>query len=315
MFKGIAFALGACFIWGLIFVVPQFMEGFTSIEVALGRYLFYGMASVLIFLKAKIKRACRYPLSVWFKALYFSFFSSFGYYTFVVLSLRYSSPAMCALVLGISPVTIAFYGNWKQRECSFKTLIIPSILIFFGLVIINAPQFTASESPKAYALGLCCSFLALFSWSWYAVSNAGFLKGHPEVYSSDWSTLLGVSTLIWALFFMIFLGVFFGSHIEIHKYANFDSTLTKFLIGCSILGFLCSWVGAFLWNRASVYLPVSLAGQLTIFETIFGLFFVYLIDGIVPPAMEFLGIVFLLAAIIYGIRTFAKNTQKTLVNT
>lgn len=30
MIKGIAFALGACFIWGLIFIVPQFMNGFTS---------------------------------------------------------------------------------------------------------------------------------------------------------------------------------------------------------------------------------------------------------------------------------------------
>jgi drug/metabolite transporter (DMT)-like permease len=140
MFKGITFALSACFIWGLIFIVPQFMTGFTSIEVALGRYFLYGIISSLIFCKDKFQGACSYGKDIWIKALYFSLISTIGYYTSVVLALRYSTPAVCALILGISPISIAFYGNWKQKETTFRSLIFPSLLILIGLVIINIPH-------------------------------------------------------------------------------------------------------------------------------------------------------------------------------
>ncbi|MBA3723211.1 MAG: DMT family transporter [Parachlamydiaceae bacterium] len=303
MYKGILFALGACFIWGLIFVVPQFMTGFSSIEVALGRYLFFGIISLCILFKDKLLGTCNYSISIWIKALYYSLITTIIYYTCLVLALRYSTPAICALVCGISPITIAFYGNWKQRECSYKSLIIPSILILVGLVIINAPQLMKVESPLEYGMGLICCFIALTAWSWYVVANSHLLRENPHLISSDWSTLLGVSTLFWVGFFGIFLAVFFSEKIDMQKYYTLDSALTNFLIGCSILGLVCSWLGSYLWNRASHYLPVSLAGQLTIFETIFGLSFVYTLEQRMPPQMECVGISLLLGAVIYGIRS------------
>jgi drug/metabolite transporter (DMT)-like permease len=312
MTKGIAYALGACFIWGLIFVVPQFMTGFTAIEVALGRYLFYGIISSLIFCQAKVQGLCRFPRAIWIKAFYFSLVSTIGYYTFVVLALRYSTPAICALILGISPITIAFYGNWKHKETTFRSLMIPSGLILLGLIVINVPQLMETHSAASYLLGLLCSFLALLAWSWYVVANSKFLKNHPEVFSSDWSTLIGVATLFWVLFFALILGVSFGAHAHMEKYITAGPDLTKFLIGSVILGLLCSWVGAFLWNKASGSLPVSLAGQLTIFETIFGVIFVYILQRHLPPVSECIGIVILLIAIVFGIRQFAKKTTKQL---
>jgi len=50
MIEGVGLRVISCFIWGLIFIVPQFMSGFSPIEIALGRYFFYGIASLLIFL-------------------------------------------------------------------------------------------------------------------------------------------------------------------------------------------------------------------------------------------------------------------------
>ncbi len=303
MIKGIIFALAACFIWGLIFVVPGFMTGYSALEVALGRFTVYGMVSALIFLRGKSVGRCRFPLSIWFKALYFSLFATLGYYTFLVLALRYATPAICALVLGISPITIAFYGNWREKEIPFKTLILPSILIMIGLVIINLPHFGAGAS-SSFILGLGCTLVSLTSWSWYVVANSRFLNRHPEVEPSDWSTLIGVGALIWAVIFALILRLCFEGQLQIEKYLTPSAELKNFLIGSAILGLICSWVGAFLWNRASLYLPVSLAGQLTIFETIFGVLFVYMLDGRFPPLMEVIGIVVLMAAVIYGIRKF-----------
>jgi drug/metabolite transporter (DMT)-like permease len=303
MNKGILFAVAACFIWGLIFVVPLFMDGFSAIEVALGRYFFYGLVSSLLLFRARLKGLCRYPFAIWKKALGFSLLSTIGYYTFVVMSLRYSTPAVSALVLGISPISIAFYGNWKHRECSFRSLVIPSVLILCGLLIINAPHLMESDSPSTYVLGLLCCCWALFTWTWYAVSNAYFLKEHPEIASGDWSTLIGVGTLFWVISFAALLGILFAEQIEIGKYFDLNTALFSFLLGCAALGLLCSWLGGFLWNRASVYLPVSFAGQLMVFETIFGLLFVYSIESRTPPLAECFGIALFLAAILYGIKS------------
>ena len=310
MFVGIAFALAACFIWGLIFVVPSYMKGFSSMEVVLGRYFFYGVISSLIFFKSKLQGSCKYPLNIWKKAAVFSFVYTMGYYIFVVLALGYSSPAICALILGISPIAIAFYGNFRQREVSFKSLILPSLVILCGLIIINIPHLLASAAPSSYFLGLLCSFFALAAWSWYVVANSRFLKSHPQVHSGDWSTLIGVTCLFWVFLFALVLGLFFKNHFGIEKFLTFTPELKTFLIGSIILGVLCAWVGAFLWNKASLRLPVSLAGQLTIFETIFGVIFVYVLQRHMPTLLESIGIGMLLFAVVYGVRQFAKSNSE-----
>jgi len=309
IFKGTIYALSACLIWGLIFIVPLFMESFTPIEIALGRYLTYGGLSMLILIKAYFQRRFFYPIAIWVRALGYSFVCSIGYYTFVILALRNSTPAICTLILGICPITIAFYGNWRTKECSYKSLIFPSVLILVGLIIINAPHLSETTSPSTYFFGLMCAVLALLGWSWYVVANSAFLKKNPEVDSGDWSTLIGVSTLFWVLILGgVSLG-FFEGQVDFSKYDNEGPELYNFLIGCGFLGIFCSWVGGFLWNKASLYLPVSLAGQLTIFETLFGICYVYLFEQRLPPTLEFTGIVLLVSATIYGIRIFSHSTQ------
>lgn len=315
MQKGIIFALAACFIWGLIFVVPQFMEGFSAVEVALGRYLFYGIISTCILGRTLFQRSFNYPMSIWMQALVFSLISAIGYYTCVVLAMRYASPAICALILGISPVTIAYYGNWKEKECSFKELLLPSCMIVGGLVMINLPHIEMQNALSEYILGLIFSFLALASWTWYVVMNAHFLRANPKLPSSDWSTILGVATLFWVVVCSVCYGVFMGDNLDSEKYFTLSQPLVQFLIGCAVLGVLCSWLGSYLWNKASLFLPVSLAGQLTLFETIFGLLFVYLLEQRFPPMMEFLGMVVLFSAVVYSIRTPKYNLTERNIPT
>ncbi len=313
--KGIAYALGACFIWGLIFIVPLYMEGFTPIEIALGRYFTYGMLSSAILLRAWSQGSCHYPLRIWIRAIGYSLVCSIGYYTFVILSVRYSTPAICALVLGISPISIAFYGNWRHKECSYQSLILPSLFILLGMIVINAPYIIEAPSPSTHLLGIFSAMWALAAWSWYVVENSAFLKKNPDVESGNWSTLVGVSTLFWVFVLGIVSTFFFKDQLDFNKYVEPGPQLVHFLIGCAVLGFLCSWVGAYLWNKASLFLPVSLAGQLMIFETLFGIGFVYALDQSLPPEMEFLGMAFLLIAIVYGVRVSSQSVpDKALVS-
>ncbi|HEY5235535.1 MAG TPA: DMT family transporter [Rhabdochlamydiaceae bacterium] len=302
-FKGICFVLSACLIWGLIFVVPQFMEGFSSIEIATGRYFFYGIISLCLFFKAKLQN---FSLHAWTKSLLYSLIYAVAYYPCVILGLRYATPPICALIMGIGPITIALYGNWREKECSYRSLLLPSFLILIGLAIINGPAFLGSETPSTYLLGLLTCFIALVTFSWYVVVNARFLKDNREISSSGWSTLNGVTTLFWVILFVLGTGLFFKESLDIGKYLIYTPQLGGFLAGCAILGVFCSWLGIFLWNKATLYLPVSFAGQLTIFETIFGLLFIYLLEQRLPTLLECIGIALFLIAIGEGIRQSSK---------
>jgi drug/metabolite transporter (DMT)-like permease len=230
----------------------------------------------------------------------------------VVLSLRFASPAICTLILGISPITIAFYGNWKQKECSYRSLLLPSLMILLGLILVNTPAIGMRESVFEYALGLICCAVSLAAWSWYAVANSLFLKTNPQVASGDWATLIGVSTLVWVAVFGVATMLFFGEQWDGGKYFVWDAPFIRFLIGGAILGLLCSWVGGFLWNRASTYLPVALVGQMTIFETIFGLIFVYMLEQRFPPQLEALGVLILFSAVLLGIRYQQQEAERSL---
>ncbi len=307
MSKGIFFALAACFIWGLIFVVPGFMGSFSSFEVALGRYFFYGIISLLLFSRMLGKREASYSGKIWFKAFLFSLFSTFSYYVCLVLSIRYASADISALLLGLSPVTIAVYANYKKKECNFKELIVPSIMICFGLLAINLPKIYAAESPSNYFLGLLFAVGSLTLWSWYMVANAHFLKANQNICPGNWSTLVGVATFFWVLFFGGILFLVFPEQCSFTQYSSFNPEIQRFFVGAAVLGVACSWLGAFLWNRASVYLPVSLAGQLTLFETVFGLAFVYALESRLPTLSDFLGMTLFLIAVIMGIRLFSKD--------
>lgn len=310
MMTGIVYALAACLIWGLIFVVPGFMTGFTSIEIALGRYIVYGGLSSIIFLKSRLQGFCKYPAAIWLRAAGYSLVFTVGYYTCVVLSLRFSTPAICALILGLSPIVIAFYGNWKEKEVSYRSLFLPALMTLAGLILINVPHIQGVESPATYMWGLIFGALSLIGWSWYVVANSRFLKDNPQVNTSDWATLVGVTCLIWVAAFALFFGLFFPDQFSLQKCTTLGPDFTRFVIGSLILGVICAWFGSYFWNKASLRLPVSLAGQLTIFETIFGVIFFYMLEKQMPPLMECLGMMLFLCAIIFGVRQFSRTAAE-----
>jgi|JI9StandDraft_1071089.scaffolds.fasta_scaffold10978_6 drug/metabolite transporter (DMT)-like permease len=306
MIKGTLFGLLACFIWGLIFVIPGFIEEFSSLEVVFGRYFFYGLLSLVFFISKKK----RYPLSLWIRALGYSLVASIIYYLSLVLALRFATPPIAAIILGLAPIPITLYGNWKEKKCDYLQLALPCLLLLIGLVMVNAPHFINSPTPLLFTFGLINGFIAFATWSWYAVTNAEFLKQNPHVRSEEWSTLMGIANLMWVLLFILPVAFFYKDTPLVMKYFLFGPSIKKFILGSMALGFVCSWVGGFYWNKASRILPISLSGQLLIFETVFGLLFVYSLEGAFPSLLETSGIVLLLAAVSYGVHLTSRGKAK-----
>lgn len=315
MLRGVLGVISACLMWGLIFVIPGFLNGFSSIELAIGRCLSFGTFAVAILVARKRYLFKEMSREVWKKAFIFSFLASGVHYFTLVLGLRYANVAITTLIIGTTPVCVAIYGNMRQKEFAFKPLIIPCSLLAIGLTLVNLPPFLQAESPtniNEYLLGIFFGLISLASWVWVAVSNSEFLKKNPNIRSSDWVTILGVSTFLWATFLVMIGLLFFVTEQQLDKYINPSPELSSFLVGCMILGWGCSWLGSYLWNYAAIRLPISLLGQLTIFETLFALTFLTMIEARLPEVLEITGIIIALIGIttnVYVMRSSYTNKK------
>ena len=310
MFKGLLFAIGACFVWGLIFVIPQYLGDFSGVEVVLGRYLSYGILSAFLFFRKGLVRIRRYTLKTWMTAFVFALFSNLVYYLGLVAGLRFVSPTLAVLVIGMAPIVVAIYGNWRVREIAYRDLAIPCIWIAVGLVLVNATEVDWSfkvTSLLQYMLGLIGILAALLAWCWYAVTNARFLKEHSHIPAGEWSTVIGVATLFWALLIGVIFALGMKSELNISKFLVFSSDTFRYFVGSAILGVICSWLGCFLWSQASIYLPISLMGSLLIFETLFGLLFVFLFQMQLPSWIELTGVSMMVGGILMSVYTFRKR--------
>lgn len=288
MLIGLLFALGACLLWGTIFVIPQFLPEFSSMEVALGRYVFFGLFSLVLLLT----RPLSYPMKTWRKAFTFGLVANVVYYVGVVVGVRYATPPLAVLVVGMCPIMAAIYANWQSRQFPFRRLLLPCLVMTMGIVLVNVMEidwsFTRS-SLKEYLIGMSGSMLAMVTWSWYAVQNANFLKSNPKLPRTDWATMIGVSTLFWVVILGAFCSLGPYRSVDLQKFLHFNPELIKFYGCTAFMGIACAWLGCYLWNKASTFLPMALMGPFIMFETLFGLLFVFLYDYRLPSLIEFLG--------------------------
>lgn len=301
MFKGIVYIIAACLLWGLIFVIPTFLNEFSAIEVALGRCLTFGMFSMGLFLLSKGQLLRRLSLDAWKVAFLLALVINVVHYSSIVLGLRFASAALTTLIIGINPVCLAIYGSFKQKNYPIKGLLIPCALLTIGLVMVNLPPFLWQNSPVSlneYLLGILFGLIALGTWVWSAVINADFLQKNPQIKAGDWVTAMGVGTFFWSILCAAILTFFFIDTEHLDKYVQFSDVLHLFFACCLILGVCCSWIGSYFWNKASVRVPLALAGQLSIFETIFGLMFVYLVERRIPHYLEVLGVLAIFTGIL-----------------
>lgn len=315
MWVGLLFAISACFVWGAIFVIPEFLSDFTGVELVLGRYLMYGTISSALFFRKGFEKARQVPKKAWVMAFIFALISNILYYFGIISGIRFASAPLTVLVIGMAPVVIAIYGNWRVREISFKSMILPGLWMIAGLVLVNVAEVDWSfkeYSLSQYLIGIVGVMVALLAWSWYVVHNARFLKRNPSILSTDWTTAIGVCTFFWVIMMGIAFSLILPKEVDLAKFGHWSNDLLRFLIGITILGAICSWLGCYLWNRASVYLPVSLMGPFLIFESLFGLLYVYFINFRMPSLLEIIGVISMLGGILLSVWLFRRQTNKRL---
>ncbi|TFW10421.1 DMT family transporter [Oxalobacteraceae bacterium OM1] len=308
MFIGFLCALGAGLMWGLVFVTPVMLGDYPGVVLSFGRYLGFGLIA-LVPAWFDRKRIASLSRADWIAASKLSLVGNILYYAALATGIQLADTPLPAMLIGTLPVIISVFSNWAPGHPSESVAwrrLVPSLLIILaGLMLVNASELAHLDGKRSvadYALGCTITLGALAAWTWYPIMNARHLKRHPEIRSSTWATVQGLTTLPLALIGFIGYGAY-------NAFAGgYDFPLgprpLPFVGLMLTLGLCASWLGTLLWNKASQRLPTSLAGQLIVFETLSALLYAFLWRGAVPPLAVLAGIVLLCVGVTLGLRAF-----------
>ena len=303
MWIGVLCGLLAGAMWGLVFIVPEMLGAFSPLELAVGRYLAYGaMAFALLLPRLKSLLATLGP-SDYAALVRHALAGNIVYYMLLATGVKYAGVAPTSLIIGMLPVVVTLMGRHDHGAVPLRRLALPLLLVGAGIACINVDSFLHAgpgASVGEIVLGVACAAGALLCWSWYALDNARYLKRNPQFSSAQWSALYGLSTgaialLIGAASWM------FSEPVPARPARDWQLFWT-----CNaLLALGASVIGNQLWNVASRRVPVTLTGQLILFETLFALLYGFLYRAQGPRALELAAIVLLVAGVTWSAHAHA----------
>ncbi len=310
MIKGLLTALVAMALWGLIFVLPIFVPQYSSFEVAMGRFISYGLVSLIyLALKGNLKQL---PFSCWKQAALFALTSSLVYYFLIVIGIRCMGASFATAFCSFLPVMLSIYGNYTNKIYPWRSLIAPLSLLVLGLFSMHLDNVNFSEGSDRliFFLGFLSVLSAQAMWAWYSINNASFLSRNPQIPSSLWSSFMGVFCLIGGGVALILLYLFAPQTCYL-PYAS-NQEIAIYLAVSFVNGFCASWLTLFLWNRASRLVPMAVLGQMGVFEVLFGLIYYYIIVGSLPTLYETAGVALILTGLFFSFRSLtSEGTTQT----
>jgi drug/metabolite transporter (DMT)-like permease len=307
MWYGVLCGVAAGAMWGTIFVLPAWLAAFSPLELALGRYLAYGAIMLVLLaprLSGLLKRLTRGDCMV---LLRHALAGNIVYYLLLSFGVQLAGVAAASLVIGLLPLSVTLVGRRDHGSVPLRRLTWPLLVVMAGMVCINVEVFTAARAGRAAsALGMLCAFGALLCWTWYAVDNARFLKRNARFSSAEWSGLYGISTGVIALAIASATGLV---AIGGGGLGAPGRDWPRFWVLIALVATAASVIGNQLWNIASRRVPVTLSGQLLLFEVLFGLLYGFLYHRQTPRPLEWLAILLLIVGVAWSVWLHARPSS------
>lgn len=307
LWRGVAYALLAGMIWGMVFVAPVLLPEYSPASLVFGRYLAFALVALVVAWSDRARlRQLRH--ADWLRALQLTLVGNFIYYLFLSSAIQTSGVPLASVLIGTLPVVIAVAANWHHRSMPWQQLLPSLLLMACGIALVNLAEWRllSAGAGVGYLLGGALALVAVAAWTWYPIHNAAWLQTHSEHASSTWTTAQGVATLPLAVLGWVGMGLWQGANGGGWVYGL--GPRPGYYLGLMLaIGLLASWVGTWAWSRASTLLPTALSGQLIVFETVAALCYGYLHRGEGPDASALLGIALLVAGVMVGVRTFHRH--------
>lgn len=291
MRTGILFGAGAGALWGVVFLAPALASAFTPLQLTIGRYLVFGIVAAAMIGSRWRHLASKLSGRDWLALAGLGLTGNMLYYILVSSAVQLGGIAMTSLVIGLLPVTVTIIGTLERDAVPLKRLAPSLLLCVAGVLCIGWEALAGpAERTGAQLVGLLCAIGGLASWTSYAVSNSRCLARLPDFSGHDWNLLLGVVTGAQALALVPVTLLLEPLPQQPGDWLIFISVSVGVTLLASILGNA-------MWNRMSRLLPLTLLGQMVVFETIFALLYGFAWEQRLPTLPEIGAIVFVVAGI------------------
>lgn len=294
---GVGCGVGAGAMWGLVFLAPKVAPQASPMLMSAGRYLAYGIIAGLLLAPRWRRVTMLLDARAWRGLAWLSLAGNIVYYLFLVVSVHFAGIAASALIVGMVPVVVAVWGL-RDRQSPPLRRVGPPILLAAAAVVLIGLESLAREAVGRDAIsvliGLGCALAALASWSAYAIGNSRLMARLPEVTAHDWSLLTGVVTGGFALALAVPAIAEAGG-------APPDAWLRLAAVSGAV-AVMASIVGNAFWNQASRLLPLSMLGQMIVFETLFAFLYGYLWEGRGPTETELAAMGMMVVSVIWCVR-------------
>jgi len=295
---GTACGVGAGAMWGLVFLAPKVAPDASPLLMSAGRYLAYGIIAALLLAPRWKRVTALLDARAWRALAWLSLAGNIVYYLFLVISVHFAGVAASALIVGMVPVVVVVWGLRDPDAPPLRRIGPPILLAAFAVALIGWESLSrdavAGRDAVSVLIGLGCGLAALLSWSAYAVGNSRWMARLPRVSAHDWSLLTGVVTGGFAL--LLAVPALLGAG---DATAEQWTRLAAVSVGVAVLA---SIVGNALWNQASRLLPLSVLGQMIVFETLFAFLYGYLWEGRGPTVIEIIAMILMMVSVVWCLR-------------
>ena len=286
---GIAASIAAGALWGLVFLAPELTRGFSALQLSAGRYLAYGAIAAVLMIRSWRRLLPHLGRREWQALCWLSLAGNIVYYLFLARAVQAGGIATASVVIGLLPVAVTLAGSRDAGAVPVRQLLPSIVFSIAGLACISWQPLLAQGQHTSPA-GLLYAVGALACWTIYAVGNSRWLSRLTAITPHEWSLLTGLVTGAEALL----LGLAaMASSAQPHAASDW-MRFTAVVTGVALL---CSIIGNGLWNYASRALPLSLMGQMIVFETLFAALYGFVWEARWPTMMEASAMVLLAAGV------------------
>lgn len=278
MILGIIAGLLTCALWGLTFVAPRAIAPFTVWDLTVARYCIFGLLCALLMTLRRF-RPHGLPTATAITGLLLGGAGYVGYFIMVGFAVHFAGASVPPVIIGTMPVFLAIIGNFYAHSVPWRVLVLPLGSIIAGVIIVNLSAFTHGGDIM---LGVIASVAALGIWIIYGLVNAAVMRGKNAPDALQWTGLQGIGAAIGSLPLITFT-TFWSPEIAT------TPELYRFLAWAIVMGTAGSWLATLCWVTASRRLPLALAAQLIVAETLFALLYGFLFENRWPMFAEGLG--------------------------
>lgn len=291
---GIGNGVAAGALWGVVFLAPAVLMAFDAAQLSAGRYLIYGLVALVLLWPRWKRLAPRLGAAEWRGLVWLSLAGNLVYFLLLATAVQWAGGAAASLIVGLIPVVVTLVGVREEGAVQLRRLAPALLLCLLGVALVGYESLVSEHVATPWrqrVLGLLCAFGALLSWAAYSVGNSRWLIRRPDLSAHDWSLLTGVVTGGLALLLVPIAFVFTSAQHSASQWGLFWAVSAGVAVVASLLGNGC-------WNRASRLLPLTLTGQMIVFETLFALLYGFGWQRRWPTLLESIAILCLVTGVL-----------------